>query len=174
MEACLSIKFAYLDWLTCKKCLLGGHGKARRTVTNLFNISSTSKLLCSSKSRVAGFYFLAEEELSLLLSRQVSNKRIAAKCLATGKRVSNRRNTRWSQWPVLCICRFDTMTKLANKNGQPPSLSASLDNSKTRYNTCRHRLECTRHSEEEVLTAGHFVYLRLFLFARLLATAPKI
>ena len=32
MEACLSIKFAYLDWLTCKKCLLGGHGKARRTV----------------------------------------------------------------------------------------------------------------------------------------------
>ena len=35
MEACLSIKFAYLDWLTCKKCLLGGHGKARRTVINL-------------------------------------------------------------------------------------------------------------------------------------------
>ena len=32
MEACLSIKFAYLDWLTCKKCLLGGHGKARRNV----------------------------------------------------------------------------------------------------------------------------------------------
>ena len=32
MEACLSIKFAYLEWLTCKKCLLGGHGKARRTV----------------------------------------------------------------------------------------------------------------------------------------------
>ena len=35
MEACLSIKFAYLDWLTCKKCLLGGHGKARRTVKTL-------------------------------------------------------------------------------------------------------------------------------------------
>ena len=35
MEACLSIKFAYLDWLTCKKCLLGGHGKARRTVTGV-------------------------------------------------------------------------------------------------------------------------------------------
>ena len=32
MEACLSIKFAYLDWLTCKKCLLGGHGKARRAL----------------------------------------------------------------------------------------------------------------------------------------------
>ena len=32
MEACLSIKFAYLDWLTCKKCLLGGHGNARRTL----------------------------------------------------------------------------------------------------------------------------------------------
>ena len=32
MEACLSIKFAYLDWLTCKECSLGGHGKARRTV----------------------------------------------------------------------------------------------------------------------------------------------
>ena len=32
MEECLSIKFAYIDWLTCKKCLLGGHGKARRTV----------------------------------------------------------------------------------------------------------------------------------------------
>lgn len=70
--------------------------------TNLFNISFTNKLLCSSKSRVAGFYFLAEEELSLLRSRQVSNKRIAAKCLATGKRVSNRRNTRQSQWPVTC------------------------------------------------------------------------
>ena len=36
MEACLSIKFAYLDWLTCKKCLLGGHGKARRTVNHKF------------------------------------------------------------------------------------------------------------------------------------------
>ena len=24
------------DWLTCKKCLLGGHGKARRTVTDSF------------------------------------------------------------------------------------------------------------------------------------------
>ena len=36
MEACLSIKFAYLDWLTCKKCLLGGHGKARRTVVEMF------------------------------------------------------------------------------------------------------------------------------------------
>ena len=32
MEACLSIKIAYLDWLICKKCLLGGHGKARCTV----------------------------------------------------------------------------------------------------------------------------------------------
>ena len=38
MEACLSIKFAYLDWLTCKKCLLGGHGKARRTVKPGFHI----------------------------------------------------------------------------------------------------------------------------------------
>ena len=35
MEVCLSIKFAYLGWLTCKKCLLGGHGKARRTVKAL-------------------------------------------------------------------------------------------------------------------------------------------
>ena len=35
MEACLSIKFAYLDWLACIKCLLGGHGKARRTVNRL-------------------------------------------------------------------------------------------------------------------------------------------
>ena len=26
------MKFAYPDWLTCKKSLLGGHGKARRTV----------------------------------------------------------------------------------------------------------------------------------------------
>ena len=33
-EACPSIKFVYLDWLTSylQKCLLGGHGKARRTV----------------------------------------------------------------------------------------------------------------------------------------------
>ena len=32
-EASPLIKFAYRDWLTCKKRLLGGHGKARRTVT---------------------------------------------------------------------------------------------------------------------------------------------
>ena len=32
MEACLSIKVKDPDWLTCKKCLLGGYGKARRTV----------------------------------------------------------------------------------------------------------------------------------------------
>ena len=44
MEACLSIKFAYLDWLTCKKCLLGGHGKARRTVNKGKKILSRFKL----------------------------------------------------------------------------------------------------------------------------------
>ena len=27
------MKFAYPDWPTCKRSLLGGHGKARRTVT---------------------------------------------------------------------------------------------------------------------------------------------
>ena len=32
-EASPLIKFAYRDWLTCKKRLLGGHGKVRRTVT---------------------------------------------------------------------------------------------------------------------------------------------
>ena len=33
-QACPSIKFVYLDWLTSylQKFLLGGHGKARRTV----------------------------------------------------------------------------------------------------------------------------------------------
>ena len=38
-----SIKFAYLDWLTCKKYLLGGHGKARRTV-NVFHARKTKRI----------------------------------------------------------------------------------------------------------------------------------
>ena len=49
MEACLSIKFAYLDWLTCKKCLLGGHGKARRSVNLKLPTILTMKTLFGVK-----------------------------------------------------------------------------------------------------------------------------
>ena len=75
MEACLSIKFAYLDWLTCKKCLLGGHGKARRTVIFspqsiiYFSLSFTFPSICISGTDLvskSGFY-LAFQVISVLI-----------------------------------------------------------------------------------------------------------
>ena len=50
MEACLSIKVEDPDWLTCKKCLLGGHGKVRRTV-NLPSNSRSKLSHCTLKGR---------------------------------------------------------------------------------------------------------------------------
>ena len=98
--------------------------------------------------------------------------------LAKGSQIDEIPGSHSDLWPVLCICRFDTMIKLANRNGQPPALSASLDNSKTRYHEYLQAPvgmhETSRKNSTEVLTAGRFVYLRLFLFARLIATAPKI
>ena len=42
------IKFVYPDWLTCKKSLLGGHGKARHTIS--FDFKKISHIVMSLKA----------------------------------------------------------------------------------------------------------------------------